>query len=138
MKRIIVISLYLLASAGLLSGQVAGKHPIRIGIAGLTHSHVLPLLRNLNSQDFKVVGISEANRELALRYAREFKIDTSIIFTSLGEMLDKTRPEGVLTFTSIFEHLEVVKACAPRGIHVLVEKPLAVSTKHAREMAFQS
>jgi predicted dehydrogenase len=49
-------------------------------------------------------------------------------------MLDKTKPEGVLTFTSIFEHLKVVEACAPRGIHVMVEKPLAVSTKHAEAM----
>lgn len=135
MIRKIVISLYLLVSAGLLSGQEAGKKPVKIGIAGLTHDHVISLLRNPGTRDFIVVGISEANRELALKYAREFNIDTAIIFTSLGEMLDKTKPEGVLTFTSIFEHLEVVKACAPRGIHVLVEKPLAVSTKHAREMA---
>lgn len=71
MKKRIIITLYLLASAGLLSGQVAGKQPVKIGIAGLTHSHVLPLLRNLSSRDFKVVGISEANRELALKYARE-------------------------------------------------------------------
>ena len=50
-------------------------------------------------------------------------------------MLDQTRPEGVVTFTSIFEHLEVVEACAPRGIHVMVEKPLAVNTDHADAMA---
>jgi predicted dehydrogenase len=28
-----------------------------------------------------------------------------------------------------------VEACAPRGIHVMVEKPLAVNMKHARRMA---
>jgi predicted dehydrogenase len=31
--------------------------------------------------------------------------------------------------------LEVVQIAAPRGIHVMVEKPLAVSLKHARKMA---
>jgi predicted dehydrogenase len=50
-------------------------------------------------------------------------------------MLEHCRPEGVVTFTSIYEHLEVVEVCAPRGIHVMVEKPLAVSTKHASRMA---
>lgn len=119
---------------GLVSGQETGTKQLKIGIAGLSHSHVLPLLRTINSQGFKVVGIYEENREMALRYAKEYKIDTSIIFSSLEVMLDKTKPEGVLTFTSIFEHLKVVEACAPRGIHVMVEKPLAVSTKHAEAM----
>ncbi|MFO8148433.1 MAG: hypothetical protein R6U03_13685 [Gillisia sp.] len=32
-------------------------------------------------------------------------------------------------------HLAVVEACAPRGIDVMVEKPLAVNMKHARRMA---
>jgi len=135
MKSKLLIALCLLLTSKLISGQEPGKQQVKIGIAGLTHSHVLPLLRNLNSKDFKVVGIAESNSELALRYSRDYKIDTAIIFTSLEEMLDKTRPQGVLTFTSIYEHLEVVKACAPRGIHVMVEKPLAVSTRHAGEMA---
>jgi len=62
-------------------------------------------------------------------------IDQNIIFDSLEEMLDKTRPDGVITFTSIFDHLKVVEVCAPRGINVMVEKPLAVSTKHAETMS---
>lgn len=40
----------------------------------------------------------------------------------------------MLAFNSIFEHLEVVEACAPRGIHVMVEKPLAVIGEHAHKM----
>jgi predicted dehydrogenase len=49
-------------------------------------------------------------------------------------MLDKTKPEAVTAFNSIYEHLAVVKACAPRKIHVMVEKPLAVSLDHAKQM----
>jgi predicted dehydrogenase len=134
MKKIISL-LILINTFGLIAGQDAGhKQVVRMGIAGLSHSHVMPLLRTLNSQDFQVVGIYEENREMAMRYARQFKIDSTIIYSSLDEMLDKTKPQGVLTFTSIYDHLKVVKACAPRGIHVMVEKPLAVNTKHADEM----
>lgn len=119
----------------ILLNPALGQKPVRIGIAGLTHSHVLPLLRNLNRNDIQIVGIAESNRELLDRYAKEFSLDKNILFVSLDEMLEKTKPEGVVTFTSIFEHLKVVQACSPRGIHVMVEKPLAVSTKHANEMA---
>ena len=50
-------------------------------------------------------------------------------------MLDKTKPEAVTVFTSTFDHLEVVKVCAARGIHVMMEKPLAVNMEHATAMA---
>jgi predicted dehydrogenase len=50
-------------------------------------------------------------------------------------MLNATKPQGVLAFHSIFDHLAVVEACAPRGIHVMLEKPLAVSVAHAERIA---
>ena len=108
--------------------------PVRLGIAGLSHSHVQPLLRNMKSPYFEIVGIYETNSEMASRYAKTYKFDPSLVYSSLEEMLDKTKPEGVLTFTSIYDHLKVVEACAPRGIDVMVEKPLAVSTKHSLAM----
>jgi predicted dehydrogenase len=46
-------------------------------------------------------------------------------------MLEAVKPTAVLAFGSIYDHLAVVEACAPRGIHVMVEKPLAASLEHA-------
>jgi predicted dehydrogenase len=40
-----------------------------------------------------------------------------------------------MAFGSIFDHCAVVEACAPRGVHVMVEKPLAVNPAHADRMA---
>ena len=45
-------------------------------------------------------------------------------------MLDKAQPDAVATFTSTYDHPAVVAACAKRGIHVMMEKPLAVSVEH--------
>ncbi len=120
---------------GMFLSNAYGQKPVRIGIVGLSHSHVLPLLRNMERTDIVIVGIAESNRDLMDRYAKEFSLDKTILFGSLEEMLEKTKPEGVITFTSIFDHLKVVEACAPLGIHVMVEKPLAVSTKHTKSMA---
>ena len=44
------------------------------------------------------------------------------------------KPEAVAAFNSIYDHLSTVQQCAPKGIHVMVEKPLAVSVAHAKEM----
>lgn len=110
------------------------KEPLRIGVAGLTHTHVHWILGRAHDGDIKIVGIAEANRELAERFLKQHNLPMSLVYPTLEEMLDKTNPEAVAAFNSIDEHLAVVKACAPRGIHVMVEKPLAVSLSHAREM----
>ena len=127
--KVVFLSLLIL---GMVSASSAGQDPVRIGIAGLSHSHVLPLLRHMDREDIQIVGIAESNTDLSQRYAEEFGIKQELLFESLDEMLEQTKPEGVITFTSIFDHLKVVEACAPRGIHVMVEKPLAVSTAHAK------
>jgi predicted dehydrogenase len=49
-------------------------------------------------------------------------------------MLDATRPRAVAAFGSIAEHLAVVETAARRGIHVMVEKPLAFSLEDATKI----
>ena len=57
-----------------------------------------------------------------------------LVFSSMEELFDHSIPEAVTAFGSTFEHLEVVQKAAPRGIHVMVEKPLAVNMDHAKQM----
>lgn len=129
-----IVLFYVIGLVFIFNTTVAQK-PVRIGVAGLSHSHVVPLLRNLDRQDIQIVGIAESDTALSNRYAERFGFDRNLVYESLDEMLEQTKPEGVVTFTSIYEHLKVVEACAPLGINVMVEKPLAVSVKHAKKMA---
>src|SRR5438552_4580383 len=126
-----LVMLFVLSTIISVSQQVK---PLRIGIAGLTHDHVHGLLARAHTGDIEIVGIAESNRELAERYLKQYNLSASLVYSSLEEMLDKCKPEAVCAFNSIYEHLEVVKACAPRKINVMVEKPLAVSLDHARQM----
>ena len=128
-RPFIVLMLMLLTM--MASGQIK---PFRIAVAGLTHTHVHWILGRAHDGDIEIVGISEPDRQLAERYLKQHNLPMSLHYTSLEEMLDKTNPEAVTAFNSIDEHIEVVRACAPRKIHVMVEKPLAVSLEHAREM----
>jgi len=126
----------LLLAAWLPAGaQTKAGVPVRVGVAGLTHTHVHGLLGRAKRGDIEIVGIAEPNRALAERFAKQHGLSMALVYSSLDEMLKKTKPEVVTAFGSIYEHLAVVQACAPRGIHVMVEKPLAVSPDHARQMA---
>lgn len=109
--------------------------PLKIGVAGLNHGHVGWVFEADKRADIEIVGIAEPNRELAERYVNQHGLSMDLVFASLDEMLEKTKPEAVTGFGTTFAHLAIVQACAPRGVHVMVEKPLAVSLAHAREMA---
>lgn len=108
--------------------------PIKIAVIGLTHTHVHWLLGRPHMNDVEIVGIVEPNTDLAKRYTSQHGISMDLVYLSTKEMLEQVKPDAVAAFGSIYEHLEVVETFAPLGIHVMVEKPLAVSMEHAKRM----
>lgn len=112
----------------------AQNQPVRIAVAGISHGHSGWILGHKPVDYITLVGVFEKDKSLLQRSATNFKLDENILFNDLNTMLDKVKPEAVVAFGSIYDHLSVVKACAPRGIHVMVEKPLAVSVQHVLEM----
>lgn len=112
----------------------AVQKPLRIGVIGLVHAHVHWILGRENRGDIEIAGIAEANRELASTYSKQHGYNMNMVYGSMEEMIEKTKPEAVFAFNTIYDHLKVVEYCAPRGIHVMVEKPLAVSIDHASKM----
>ena len=108
--------------------------PLRIAVAGMTHGHIAFLMNRKTTSDLQLVGVYEPNKEMALRYAKKYHFDSSLLYTNLDKMLDATKPQAVVAFGSIYDHLAVVEKCAPRGIHVMVEKPLATTVEAAVKM----
>ena len=132
LKAPIFVLLILFSS---LVATAAGNEPIRLAVAGMSHGHISFILGRPDKGDFELVGVCDTSRELTQRIATRYNLSSDIVYHNLEEMLDAVKPEAVVAFGSIYDHLAVVEACAPRGIHVMVEKPLAVSIEHARRMA---
>jgi predicted dehydrogenase len=131
--RVLLFCLFLLVSIIKCDSQKAEK--IKIGVAGMTHGHVHWILNQKENSDFEIVGFSESNKELALRLLADYDFPKHLYYENLDQLVSKEKPDAVLAFNSIKEHLEVVRTCAPLGIHVMVEKPLATTTKDAEIMA---
>ncbi|MGV3503654.1 MAG: Gfo/Idh/MocA family protein [Adhaeribacter sp.] len=114
---------------------VQAQQPMRLAVAGLSHGHVGWVFnRPSGQQDFRLVGIYEQNQELVNQFVKQYKLDRKLFFTDLNQMLAQTRPEAVAAFGPISEHVTVVRAAAPRKVHVMVEKPLATTLADAREI----
>ncbi|PPK87371.1 putative dehydrogenase [Neolewinella xylanilytica] len=122
----------LLLAGPSLNAQV---DPLPVGVAGLTHSHVHGIFNSEGRGDIEIVGIVEDNDTLVERYRQQYGFDPALVYPTLEAMVAARQPAAVAAFGNIFDHLSIVEFCAPRGIHVMVEKPLAVSADHARRMA---
>ena len=109
--------------------------PLKVAVIGLVHTHVHWILGREKWGDIEIVGIVEPNRELAQRYSEQHGYSMDIVFDSMDALYEQVKPEAVTAFNTIYDHLEVVRFFAPKGVHVMVEKPLAVNWEHAQQMA---
>lgn len=125
MKRLMLI---LLAAAPLAAQEY------KIAAIGLVHSHVWGHLKTMvEGRSARLVGIAEKNPEL-VEEAKRRGATGARFFDDYAKMLDEAKPDVAWAFVENNRHLEIVRACAPRHIHVIFEKPLASSYRDALEI----
>lgn len=129
--RRITIFLTIILSALTVSAQQI----LRVGVAGLSHDHVHNIMNQFKRGEVIIAGIAEADDQLVERYKKTYQLPDSLFFKSLTLLLEHIKPDVVLAYTPIVEHLGVVETCAPKGIPVMVEKPLATTVKDAERIA---
>ena len=109
------------------------KAPLRVALAGLVHGHASGFFDQFqHREDLQVVGIAEADRRLAAQFAKSYGLAPGLFYSDLEEMLKATHPQAVLAYTNTYDHRGVVEICGRYGVHVMMEKPLAVSFEDAR------
>ena len=139
-----MLKLFRLAALTVLASAIASPNPMhaqsdpnafRVVIAGLVHGHVSGFLSAAAKRpDIQIVGIAEPDQRLAKRYADEFKLESTLLYTDLEQMLEAVKPQAVLAYTDTREHRRVVEIAARHHIPVMMEKPLAVSVEDALAM----
>jgi predicted dehydrogenase len=108
---------------------------LRVAIAGLAHDHVHGIINQYKKGEVMIAGIAETDPQLVDRYKRTYQLPDSLFYKNLESLLSHTKPDAVLVYTAISEHIKVVEICAPKGIPVMVEKPLATTTVDAERIA---
>jgi predicted dehydrogenase len=78
-----------------------------------------------------LVGLSDVDAAAGQRVAAEFGVP---LFASVDELVAGSAPSALVVATPDFAHREGVLAAAAAGLHLMVEKPLAMSTHDARDM----
>ncbi|MEP7271003.1 MAG: Gfo/Idh/MocA family oxidoreductase [Acidobacteriota bacterium] len=113
--------------------QGASPAKFRLAIVGVIHSHAWGHLRNIAKMEgIELVGISD--QVAALREEAGKAAPGIPIYDDYRKLLDEKKPEAVWAFVENDRHLEITKACATRGIHLMFEKPMAATYDQAKEM----
>lgn len=114
--------------------NTTAQQPIRVVVAGLNHDHVHGILNQYNKGKVDIVGIAEPNKQLHQKFSKLYHIPDSLFFTGLKKLVVDKKPDAVLGYNAVANHLEVVEICAPLGISVMVEKPLAATLAQAKQI----
>ena len=106
---------------------------IRVGVLGMAHDHLWTNLRQLGElEDAELVGGADERPELL----EKFKEVTGCgaVYESDEALLEEEEPDAVFGFPATAYHADVVERCAARGVHVMVEKPMAATLEQADRM----
>ncbi len=132
MKKYILV--FFLNTFLILQFLVAHSQTVRLAVAGISHGHNAWILGRKNDTAVQLVGIYETNQALVKKMMDKYHLAPSLFYTDLNKMLEEVKPDGVLGFGTTLQHLSVAEACAPKGIHVMVEKPMATTVADAEKM----
>jgi predicted dehydrogenase len=133
--KTIVLEKHLWVLIFMLITIVGKSQNLKVGVVGLSHDHAYGLMNQYKNGEVTILGIVETDKNLIERYKTRYQLSDKLFFTTTEEMLAKIKPDAVLAYNPIADHLAVVEACAPKGVSVMVEKPLAVNNDQADRIA---
>jgi predicted dehydrogenase len=109
--------------------------PWRIAVIGFSHMHAGDQIRQvLEHPAAELVGMWDERRSLVETVAADFRLDHRLIFDELDHLLERGRPDIAVICSTTAEHVDLVRRIAPRGVHLMLEKPFATSLEASDAM----
>jgi predicted dehydrogenase len=103
---------------------------VGVGVFGRNHARVISELQKANA-GVDLAAVCDANPERAAEIAMEFKCQA---FTSLDQLISKSKPDAAVVSVPTVQHLETARQLMNAGIDVLIEKPVAATLAEAEEL----
>jgi predicted dehydrogenase len=102
---------------------------VRVGVVGVGYLGRFHALIYSRMPDVELVGVMDTNAARAHEVAGEAGCP---VIGSYGELLDRVDAVSIVVPTTV--HLDVVRPFLERGVHTLLEKPIAPSMAEGREI----
>jgi predicted dehydrogenase len=102
-----------------------------LGCGGIANAHARTLAQ---LPDVKMVAFCDIERDRAEHFSREYAGGEGAVYTKFREMFDDAELEAVYICLPPFAHSSEVELAAARGIHIFIEKPIALEMRTANRM----
>ena len=117
-----------------LCSEVYMKYAL-IGCGRISPNHISAAINN----NLKIVGLCDLVIDRVKKHISDFKLDNSVkTYTDYKEMIDIEKPNLIAIATESGNHAEIAKYCIQKGIHLIIEKPIALSLEDADEIIILS
>ncbi len=103
---------------------------IGVGAMGRNHARVY-----WEMPDVELLGVADADKETAEAVARRY---STRAYGDYRRLLDEERPDAVTIAVPTADHASVALEVISRGIHVLIEKPIASGQEKGREIVAEA
>jgi predicted dehydrogenase len=117
-----------------VTANLASAQKLKVCVVGLNHDHIWNVLNAYKSGQVDIIGIAEPNHELWTKYGKQFNLPYAVFYDDIKTMMKGKKPDAVLGYNAVANHVDIVEVCAPLGIPVMVEKPLAATLIQANRM----
>ena len=103
-----------------------------LGCGGFAHRHAANLI-NL-PDDVELTAFCDHHDHNAREFSEKYTQGQAEVFTGHREMFEKAHLDLVVICLPPFAHSNEVDLAAQSGVHILMEKPIALSSEHAWRM----
>jgi len=105
----------------------------RVGVIGMVHDHVWGMARDfVDLPNAEVVAAADPNEPLREKMRAEMGVGS--LYQDWRRMLEKEHLDCAAVAVENSACADVVEAAAPKGIHLIVEKPMAANLDQADRM----
>lgn len=99
---------------------------IGVGSMGRNHARVYSEI-----PDVVLVGVADADEEAAEAVANRYG---GKAYADYSQLLDEQKPDAVTVAVPTVDHLNVSLQIIQRGIHLLIEKPIAFTVEEGKRL----
>lgn len=109
--------------------------PLRTGIlgcGGFAHRHAQNLITL--PEEIELTAFCSRREESAREFSEKYSDGKGMVFSDHREMFNKAKLNLVVICLPPFAHTDEVDLAAQYGVHMLIEKPIALTSEHAWRM----
>lgn len=112
-----------------MNSPVPAATPLRTAVIGVGYLGRFHAQKYAQLPDSKLIAVVDANEDAARRVGAELNVEAC---TDALQVLDRVDAVSIAVPTPL--HFEIGRAALGRGVHVLMEKPIATTVEEARAL----